>query len=76
VVGGFDGQESLSTVDVTYARDARMDMWLPERMTERHEVVVRHPTPGQVAATAHRAVVTATASYSEFKRFEAASAIK
>ena len=46
VVGGFDGPESLSTVDVTYARDARLNMWLPVRMTERHESIVRRPIPG------------------------------
>jgi hypothetical protein len=75
VVGGFDGPESLSTVDVTYAHDARLNMWLPARMTERHEAVVRHPTSGGVASP-HRAIVTATALYSDFKRFEASSTIK
>ena len=73
-VSGFGGPRTSSTVDVTFARDARLRLWLPSRMTERHEapaVLARVPNWVTVAA----GVVTATATYGDFKRFETSAAI-
>ena len=36
-VSGFGGPRTSSAVDVTFARDARLKLWLPAKMTERHE---------------------------------------
>ena len=88
-VRGFVGAASSAVVDVTFARDARLKLWLPAKMTERHEASTEPailarlkkrpptvPTIGQSAPTAVEvtdkgpAVVTATATYSDFKRFE------
>ena len=41
VVRGFAGPASSSAVDVTFARDERVRLWLPAKMTERHEGTVR-----------------------------------
>jgi hypothetical protein len=68
-VSGFGGPRTSSTVDVTFARDNRLKLWLPVKMTERHEA------PAVLARlsnwiTTTPAVVTATATYGDFKRFE------
>jgi hypothetical protein len=76
IVGGFDGLGSFSTVDVTYARDARLGLWLPAKMTERHEGIIRRASTGKFTRASPAAVVTATATYSDFKRFEASATIK
>ncbi len=73
-VSGFGGPRTSSAIDVTFARDARLKLWLPATMTERHEA------PAVVARVANRvtvtpAVVTATATYGEFKRFETSTSI-
>jgi VWFA-related protein len=70
VLSGFQAEGSFSTLDVTYALDSRLGLWLPSRMAERHEGIVRR------VKTASRAIVTATATYSDFKRFEASSTFK
>ena len=73
-VSGFGGPRTSSTVDVTFARDARLRLWLPSKMTERHEapaVLARVPNWVTVAP----GVVTATATYGDFKRFETSASI-
>ena len=88
----FVGPASRAVVDVTFARDARLKLWLPAKMTERHEastdpaILARLrnraptvPSVGSITATPPThddvtakgpSVVTATATYSDFKRFE------
>jgi hypothetical protein len=73
-VSGFGGPRTSSTVDVTFARHARLRLWLPSKMTERHEapaVLARVPNWVTVAP----GVVTATATYGDFKRFETSASI-
>ena len=73
-VSGFGGPRTSSAIDVTFARDARLNLWLPAKMTERHEapaIVARLPNWVTVAP----AVITATATYGEFKRFETSTSI-
>ena len=73
-VSGFGGPRTSSTVDVTFARDARLNLWLPAQMTERHEapaILARGPNRVIVPD----AVVTATATYGDFKRFETSTSI-
>jgi VWFA-related protein len=76
VLSGFLGQGSLSTIEVSYARDPRLEMWLPATMTERHEGFQR--ASARVGATpgVQLALVTGKATYTDFKRFEASASIK
>jgi hypothetical protein len=67
-VGGFTGPGSTATVDVRFARDTRLGLWLPQSMSERHEGM--RQMRGGVTRTNIPTVVTATATYGEFKRFE------
>jgi VWFA-related protein len=70
---GFGGPGISSSVDVTFARDERLQLWLPAKMTERHEakaIIARTPVI-RIAP----AVVTATATYGDFKRFETSTSI-
>jgi hypothetical protein len=77
VITGFAGAGSSSTIDVLYARDARLGLWLPAKMTERHTGAIRQMSTSRRASSAViEGVVTATAVYSDFKRFETAAAIK
>jgi VWFA-related protein len=81
VVRGFAGLVSNSSVDVTFARDERLRLWLPVKMTERHEGTIRSQSPLNVpgirpgASVSVPAVVTTTAIYGDFKRFETSSSI-
>ena len=81
VVRGFAGPASSSSVDVAFARDERIRLWLPARMTERHEGTMRAQStrtlsgrPG-ASLSLVSAVVTTTAAYGDFKRFETSSSI-
>lgn len=68
-LSGFSGPGTTPTVEVTFARDTRLTLWLPAAMTERYEGLMRGP--GTAARHVARPVlVTAAASYGEFKRFE------
>jgi hypothetical protein len=59
IVSGFAGVGSSARVEATFGRNDRLRMWLPVKMTERHEVRSRGD-----------AIVTASATYGDFKRFE------
>ena len=48
-VAGFAGPASTASIDVTFARDPRLKLWLPAKMTERHEA------PTEPAILAHTA---------------------
>ncbi len=76
VVGGYAGPGSLSTMDVTYARDPRLALWLPARMVERHEAIVRTSRPELLVPAARAEAVTAVATYSDFRRFETSATFK
>ncbi|MEO8520972.1 MAG: VWA domain-containing protein [Acidobacteriota bacterium] len=66
VIRGYLGSSSVSTMEVTYANDPKLGVWLPARMTERHE-----------GAWQRRQIdITGTATYGDFKRFETAATIK
>ena len=74
VLTGFGGPRTSATVDVTFARDPRLKLWLPAKMTERHEApAVLARLPNWVTVTP--AVVTATATYGDFRRFETSASI-
>jgi hypothetical protein len=76
VLSGFAGSGSLSSVDVTFARDSRLGLWLPSTMNERNQGRV-NTGRGRVMSTATTdAIMTATAIYSDFKRFETSAAIR
>ena len=73
-VGGYAGPNSGSTINVRFAKNARLGLWLPAKMTERHEIVVRSSQGARTSATP--VVVNATAIYSDFKRFETSSTVE
>ena len=73
-VGGYACPNSGSTINVRFAKNARLGLWLPEKMTERHEITIRSTQGGR--NTASPDVVNATALYSDFKRFETSSSIE
>jgi len=73
-VGGYAGPNSGSTINVRFAKNPRLGLWLPAKMTERHEIVVRSVQGARTSATP--VVVNATAIYSDFKRFETSSTIE
>jgi hypothetical protein len=74
-ISGFTGFESRSEVDVTFAREPRLGLWLPAKMTERHEgltpIIGGGPRP-----PARQTEVTAIATYDGYKRFETSAIIK
>ena len=72
-VGGFGGPNSSAKMDVTFARDTRLGLWLPAKMTERHEGTAVGRSRGRTAV--QLGVVTATATYDNFKRFETSTSI-
>jgi len=77
-VAGVTGN-SGSKVDVTYARDARLDLWLPATMQERHETDIAEVGRSAFGATTgalRSSVLLATATYSDFKRFETSATFK
>jgi hypothetical protein len=63
---------------VTYANDPRLGLWLPATMSEEYTGTFQYSTLGRRTQTsvADQAIVTATATYSEFKRFETGATIK
>ena len=78
VITGFSGRNS-SNIDVTYARDERMGLWLPATMKERDEIDVveaGRTAYGATDPTARMTVVLGTATYSDFKRFETSATVK
>ena len=76
-VAGFAGRASTSTVEVTYARDPRLDLWLPSTMKERQDGEVAVAVESRRAMSAMRqAIVTGFATYGDFKRFETSATVK
>ena len=78
VITGYSGRNS-SNIDVTYARDERMGVWLPATMKERDEIDVveaGRTAFGATDPTARMTVVLGTATYSDFKRFETSATVK
>ena len=78
VITGFSGRNG-STIDVTYARDEHLGLWLPGTMKERHEtdiVEAGRSAFGATDASQRVTVVVGTATYSDFKRFETSATIK
>ena len=76
-VTGFAGRASTSTVEVTYARDPRLDLWLPSTMKERQDGEVAVAVESRRAMSAMRqAIVTGFATYGDFKRFETSATVK
>ena len=73
VVRGFTGMGSSATVDVTFARDTRPGLWLPAKTIERHVGTAGRSAGRLRAAGLH--TVTATATCSDFKRFETATSV-
>jgi hypothetical protein len=71
-VSGFAGVGSTATVDVAFARDERLGLWLPAQMTERHGWIAPAPRGGVMPT---QSVVTATATYGDFKRSETSTSI-
>jgi hypothetical protein len=71
VVSGFTGAASSAEVDVQYRRDPRLDMWVPAEMSEFYEATVRNLTTRDI----EQARATATATYSQFRRFETSARI-
>ncbi|MEP6592168.1 MAG: VWA domain-containing protein [Acidobacteriota bacterium] len=67
VIRGYSGSSSVSTMEVTYANDQKLGVWLPARMTERHEGGWQRQ---------RQIDITGTATYGSFKRFETAATIK
>lgn len=61
-----DDANSYATVEVEYARNPKLDMWVPVRMREHHMEI----RLGRIEETLH-----AEASYREFRRFETSSRI-
>jgi VWFA-related protein len=78
VLSGFAGPGSRSTLDVTYARDPRLGLWLPVTMSEEYAGAIRIVSIGRVTRTSvnDQPLVTASATYSDFKRFETGATIK
>jgi VWFA-related protein len=74
ILRGFAGVRSSSTVDVTFARNDRLGLWLPSVMTERHEGISRIASPRGGAVVAP-VLVIATARYDDFKRFETSATV-
>jgi VWFA-related protein len=76
----FAGPASSSQVEVTYLRDARLGLWLPATMKERHDadmpVTVGTGNLRTTRSTLRRTTVSATATYSDFKRFETSATFK
>jgi VWFA-related protein len=78
VINGFSGRNA-SSIDVTYARDERLGLWLPQSMKERHETDIvegGRSAFGAAPTAARLTVVLGTATYSDFKRFEVAGKVK
>lgn len=76
----FSGPSSSSIIDVNYARDPRLGLWLPTTMKEHHDADLPTSVGGSnlrnTRASTRRMTVSATAVYSDFKRFETTAKIK
>jgi hypothetical protein len=79
VVSGFAGLGSKSDIDVSYAPDSHLQMWLPSMMKERDDSMMEMYTEtlgggstfGAANTTARQQMsVVGTATYSDFKRFQ------
>jgi VWFA-related protein len=78
VITGFSGRNG-SNIDVTYARDERLGLWLPASMKERHEtdvVQAGRTAYGATDPSSRMTVVVGTATYGDFKRFETSATFK
>jgi len=71
VLSGFTGSFSSAEVDVRYRRDTRLGLWLPAEMSEVYEATVRNPR----TTFLEHARAAATATYSQFRRFETSARI-
>jgi VWFA-related protein len=77
-ITGFSGRNG-SSIDVMYAHDERLGLWLPATMKERHEtdvVEAGRSAFGSIPSSARMTVVVGTATYDDFKRFETSATIK
>lgn len=65
-IGAPKGTRGAGTIDVTYARVAALDMWLPESMLEQFEIRNRETWE----------TVTGRATYTNYRQFQTAVRIK
>ena len=76
----FSGPSSSSVIDVTYGRDGRIGLWLPSEMKEQYDADLPSSSGGSnlrgTRATVRRTSMMATATYTDFKRFETSATIK
>jgi hypothetical protein len=56
--------KSVADIEVTYARDAKIGLWLPSKMSEQYEGSIKFPTRPPFQGTS-----TTRATYSDFKQF-------
>ena len=75
-VNGFIDFISVADVDVRYARDDRLGLWLPATMTETYKGAVRDPRNSLGSTPRIVGDATAVATYSQFKRFETSGTVK
>jgi hypothetical protein len=77
IVSGFSGMGSSASIEATFGIDKRLGLWLPVKMTERHESPGRR-TRGGLGPMVERPIVTTTgtATYGDFKRFETSTTTK
>ena len=78
MITGFSGRNG-SDIDVTYARDERLGLWLPASMKDRHEtdvVEAGRTAYGATDPSSRMTVVVGTATYGDFKRFETSATVK
>lgn len=79
MLSGFAGPGSRLSIDVAYASDPRLGLWLPATMSEEYAGPIRIVSMGDRRtgkSITDQAIVTATANYSDFKRFETGATIK
>jgi hypothetical protein len=72
---GYQGLRSGVRVEVTFARDPRLRLWLPSRMTEQNRGVVQAFGATRLNASIVEVTMKATATYRDFKRFETDTSI-
>jgi hypothetical protein len=56
--------KSVADIEVTYARDDKLGLWLPSKMSEQYEGSIKLPTRPPFQGTS-----TTRATYSDFKQF-------
>jgi VWFA-related protein len=85
VISGFSGLGSSANVDVTYARDARLELWLPVTMRERDDSDMASMEPSSVGGAPFSAAtgtakqqlsLIGTATYGDYKRFQTSATVK